>query len=58
MAILMPFGIDPAFRRELSPEAQSMIFPADVRQRPWLFKGGLGVLTFGAALQAVYLICF
>jgi hypothetical protein len=50
-------GINPRFRKELRL-APDMIAPADVSQRPWLFKGGLGLLTFGAALQAVYFICF
>jgi hypothetical protein len=50
-------GIDPSFRKDLSLDPK-LIVPADVSQRPWLFKGGLGILTFGAALQAVYLICF
>ena len=50
-------GISSELRKNLEIEKSGMICPSDVRQRPGLFWIGLLLITIGALIELVLLVC-
>ena len=50
-------GIEKGLKEELKLEEKGLISPSDVRQRPVLYWIGLGLITAGAVLELIVLVC-
>lgn len=50
-------GIAPELKKELDIEKMGLISPSDVRQRPFLFRSGLALISFGALLEIFVIAC-
>ena len=48
-------GISKDLRKEFNLDKSGLIAPSDVHQRPFLFYGGLGLLTIAALIQTLLL---